>query len=152
VHQVLSEEFLTLLTEEEKRNLGLRATVRKGRKKFYELIGPDGPPLVAVAGLKLNGWRCTSCDHRTWGYWVEGVAINSFVGRSDLPESLRGVFTVGVRPDVQLVATAPRWKELVGRKGTRGFASRLLGVAPDHEVVPRPELPIYEERLRERIG
>jgi hypothetical protein len=77
------------------------------------------------------------------------MAISSFVARSDLPASLAGVFTVGVFPEIELAATASRWKELLGRKGTRGFASQSLGVLPDHEAVRRPDLPTYEELLRE---
>jgi hypothetical protein len=151
-HQIVSEEFLALLTPDEKRHLEFEPTTRKRGRKFFELVGPEGPAHVAVAGMKINGWRCTKCDHRTWGYWVEGMAISSFVARSDLVVPLRGVFTVGTFPEIELVATAPRWKELLGRKGTRGFASAALGVVPDHEVIWRPELPSYEERLGERVG
>lgn len=126
--------------------------IRRGRRQFYELIGPEGPPHIAVAGMKTNGWRCTECDHRAWGYWIDGMAIDSFIARSDLPERVPGVFTVGTFPEIELAVTGSRWKELLGRKGTRGFTSRLLGVVPDHEVVQRPELPTYEERLGERGG
>ena len=61
-----------------------------------------------------------------------------------------GVFTVGTFPEVQLAVTALRWKELLGKRGTRGFASSQLGVVPDYEVVRHPELATYEERLAER--
>jgi len=149
-HQIVSEEFLALLTDAEKRSLGFQPSIRKGRKKFYELVGPEGPAHVAVGGMKISGWRCTQCDHRTWGYWVEGMTINSFVARSDMSPPPIGVFTVGTSPEIQLAVTAPRWKELLGKKGTRGFASRQLGVVPDHEVVRRPELPTAEERRAER--
>jgi hypothetical protein len=143
-HQIVSEEFLALLTPDEKQNLEFQPTIRKGRRKFYELVGPEGPPHVAVAGIKISGWCCKQCDYHTWGYWVDGMAITSFVARSDLPASLAGVFTVGVFPEIELVAPARRWRELLGRKGTRGFTSHLLGVVPDHEVVRRPELPTYK--------
>ena len=148
-HQLVSEEFLALLKPDEKRKLEFQTTVRKGRKKFYELVGPEGPPHVAITGVKVSGWRCTQCDHRTWGYWVEGMAINSFVARSDLPPHLDGVFTVGAFPEIELAVTASRWKEMVGQKGTRGFASRQVGVVPDHEVVRRPELSTAEQQLEE---
>jgi hypothetical protein len=140
--QLLSEEFIGLLSPEERRHLEFRPVKRSARaRKFHELIGPSGPPFVAVADMKVSGWRCPQCDHRTWGYWSEGLSIDSFVARSDLPRSPQGVFTVGVLPEVQLAATAERWHELVGRKGTRGIVSRLLGVVPDREVVRLPELP-----------
>ena len=149
-HQLVTEEFLALLTPDEKHRLEFQPTIRKRGRKFFELIGPEGPPPVAVAGLKIRGWRCTKCDHRTWGSWVEGLAISSFVARSDLSAWSNGVFTIGTFPEIQLAVTAHRWKELLGKKGTRGFASSQLGVVPDHEVVRRPELPTYEEQLAER--
>ena len=151
-HQIVSERFLALLTAGEKRRLEFRQTILKGRRKFYELIGPEGPPLVAVAGMKLSGWRCSECDHRTWGYWIDDMAIHFFVARSDLPVQMAGVFTVGQFPEISLAVTASRWKEMVGQKGTRGFTSRLLGVLADHEVIRCPELPTCEEQLRERHG
>ncbi len=143
-HHIVSEEFLTLLTTEEKCRLEFQPTHRKGRKKFYELVGPEGPPHVAVLGIKISGWHCLTCDHRTWGYWVEGMAINSFVARSDLPVDLSGVFAIGTFPEIELAVTGPRWRELLGQKGTRGFTSRQVGVVRDHEVLREPELPTYE--------
>jgi len=140
-HQIVSEEFLALLTPDEKRGLEFQSTVRKGRRSFYELVGPEGPPPVAVAGMKVNGWRCPLCDHRTWGYWNQELSIHSFIAHSDLAANRRGVFAVGTFPRIELAVTACRWRELLGRKGTRGFASTPLGVAPDHEVVRCPELP-----------
>lgn len=148
-HQLVTEEFLSLLTPDEKRRLEFQPTIRKRGRKFFELIGPEGPAPVAVAGIKISGWRCTMCDHCEWGYWVEGLAISSFVARSDLSARAIGVFTVGTFPEIQLAVTAQRWKELLGKKGTRGFASSQLGVAPDHEVVRRPQLATFEERLAE---
>ena len=149
IRQILSEDFLALLSPEEKRFLELRPVKRKGSgRKFFELLGPAGPPFVAVAGLKISGWHCTQCDHRTWGYWADGLAIQSFIAAPDLQPGLNGIFTVGLLPEVQLAVTAGRWKELVGKRGTRGFVSRLLGVVPQHEVIRIPELPTSEERLR----
>jgi hypothetical protein len=140
-HQLVSEEFMALLTEAEKRHLQFQPVIRKGRRKFFELIGPEGPPHVGVGGMKVGGWHCAECGHRSWGYWIEGMTIHSFVASSDLSPSLSGVFTVGVFPEIELAVTASRWSELLGRKGTRGFTSRPLGVVPDHEVVREPELP-----------
>jgi hypothetical protein len=146
--QVVSEEFLALLSVEERNSLELRPVKRKrSRRKFHELIGPAGPPFVAVKGIEISGWQCTECGHRTWGCWLEGMAIHDFVAATDLPSSLPGVFTVGVPPEVCLAVTGRRWKELVGRKGTRGFVSQLLGVVSPRETVRAPELPTYVERL-----
>jgi hypothetical protein len=113
-HQIVSEEFINLLTADEKRGLEFQPTIRKGRKKFYELVGPEGPAHVAIAGMTVKGWRCTQCDHRHWGYWIEGMAIHSFVALSELSIPLSGVFTVGKFPEIELGVTASRWQESLG--------------------------------------
>ena len=116
--QILSEEFLDIITTDERERLQLQSVTGKGRARtFYELVGPMGPPLVAVAGMKISGWRCTACDHRTWGYWVEGMSINSFVAKADLPSSLYGVFTVGNPPEVQLAVTAHKMERTGWQEG-----------------------------------
>ena len=146
--EVVSEEFLALLSSEERHGLVIRPVARGGKsRKLYELVGPAGPEFVAAAGLPVSGWRCSGCGRLTWGYWVDGLSINSFIAASDLPRPLPGIFTVGRPPEVHLCATGERWRELVGKIGVRGFVSRALGVVSDREVVRRPELPTYEERL-----
>jgi hypothetical protein len=82
-HSVISEEFLELLTTEEKQALEFQPVITRGRRSFYELVGPTGPPFVAVSGLILGGWRCGHCDYRLWGYSIKGMAINSFIAKSD---------------------------------------------------------------------
>jgi hypothetical protein len=143
--QIVAQEFLDLLSPEERGPLELRPVNRKGKGKgrlFFELLGPAGPPFVAVSGLKISGWRCQRCRTGVWGYWVPGMEIHSFVARSDLPGFLPGVFTLGTPPEVCLAATAQRWKQLVGQKGTRGFVSEQIGVAPERDVIRDPELPV----------
>ena len=151
-HQIVSEEFLALLTVAEKRRLEFRPTERKGRRRFFELIGPKGPELVAVAGLKHTGWQCRECGYRIWGYWIDGMAMHSFVAASDLPRVRLGVFTVGSAPNIELAVSATRWREMVGRKGTRGFSSCPLGVVPAREVVQFPTLAGRGRRLTRKGG
>ena len=116
--QILSEQFLDLLTKNERGLLQLQPVAGRGSaRKFYELVGPIGPPLVAVAGMKTSGWRCTACDHRTCGYWIAGMSINSFIARTDFPASPHGVFTVGRSPDVQLAVTSARWERACWQEG-----------------------------------
>ncbi len=146
--EIVSEDFLSLLSPQELKNLSFRPVTRKaGSRKFYELLGPDGPAFVAVAGLKLQGWRCSGCSFGRWGYWTKGFSIHSFVAASDLPKPLPGIFTVGTSQRIHLCATATRWREFVGKKGVRGFASHPLGVVSDRELIRQPELPTKEENL-----
>lgn len=140
---IVSDEFLGLLSEGERVALSFRQVVRKnGRRRFFELLGPSGPPLIGVTKLPVSGWRCAVCNRASWGYWIEGLAISEFVARRDVPDPLPSLFTIGHPPDVQLCVTAARWAELVGRKGTRGMTSRMLGVVDDDEVVRNVELQV----------
>jgi hypothetical protein len=140
--EIVSEEFLALLSSEERHKLETRPVLRTGKKRrFHELLGPAGPDFVAVAGLPTSGWSCSGCGRLTWGYWIDGLSIHSFIASSDLPSPLQGIFTVGRPPEVYLCATGERWRELIGKVGVRGFTSRTLGVVSDREVVRRPELP-----------
>jgi hypothetical protein len=141
-HLIFAEEFLALLTADERSRLQLRRVDRgpRARKVFHELLGPAGPPLVGVAGLPVSGWFCEACGYRIWGYWSRQFPINAFVAQEDLPSPLPTMFTIGTPPELQLCVTAARWRELVGRKGTRGFTSRPLGVVSADRTIREPEL------------
>jgi ribosomal protein L37AE/L43A len=145
MHWVFNEEFLSLLTPQEKECLKFRPVYGRGRRKFHELVGPEGCPFTGVAGLEPGGWKCPQCGTQVWGYWVEGMSINSFLRASDLPDPLPSVFTVGRFPEIELAVTASRWKELVGLKGTRGICTSRLGIVPDHEAII-PDLPVLGTR------
>jgi hypothetical protein len=143
--EILSEEFLDLLTPDERQALVIRRIHRtSGTRGFYELLGPAGPPLVVVAGLKSPGWVCKSCGYRCLIYRIEeDMNIQSFIAKTHLPSPMKGIFTVGIVPEIYLVATEDRWRELVGKRGTRGFVSRMLGVVSEEDVVCEPELCEY---------
>ncbi len=139
--QIVSEDFLALLSEDERERLMFHPVSRKGRgRKFFELVGPVGTPFVGVMNLPVKGWGCSACNRSTWGYWVDGLAIHSFMAASDLPQPLPGIFTVGTATEIHLCATGARWRELVGKKGVRGFVSRPFGVVSDRELVRLPSL------------
>lgn len=144
--QIVSEEFLDLLSLDERQRLVLHPTVNKGRsrRKFYELVGPAGPPFVAAMELPVNGWRCSACNYMTWGYWIDGMSIRSCVADSDLPQPLPSLFTVGTPPEIYLCVTGERWRELLGKKGVRGFVSEALGIVSDQELIRHPDLPSNE--------
>jgi hypothetical protein len=145
---VFSENFLELLTQEELQRIEFRSVRRtkKVRKQYFELIGPSGPPEVAVAGLKFAGWRCQVCGAACFGHESKESFIHDFVARCDLPDPLPEVFTIGVEPNVTLCVTAQRWAKMVGQPGTRGIVSQLIGVVPDEEVVRTPELTTRREQ------
>jgi hypothetical protein len=141
--RIVSAAFVDLLASEERDRLDLRPTERERRgKAYFELAGPAGPAFVAVSGLPVAGWRCDACGYRTFGHYVPEVCYSwSFVAADDLPDPVPPIFVVGIPPEVRQCITADRWRELMGRKGTRGFVSMPLGVAPARETIRRPDLP-----------
>lgn len=147
---VFSENFISLLTDEERRRLVLRpvqllaeAGKQADTRKFYELLGPGGPTAVSGQGLKASGWRCEACGYRTFGHWMDDPRIDGFVAAEDLPAPLPTVFSVGTL-EVRLCTTAARWREMVGRNGTRGLTSCRMGVVPAGEVVRDVVLPTLD--------
>lgn len=147
--EIVSSEFVSLLTPQERDKLSLRAVIRSAKaRKFYEILGPGGPPFVGVTELPVKGWQCSQCQHSQWGYWIDGFAFHDFVASSYLSSDNLGIFTVGSHPNIHLCATGERWRELAGRKGVRGFVSRPLGVVKTHDFVLNPVLPTYEELMR----
>jgi hypothetical protein len=140
---VFSETFFMLLTASERQNVQLRLVERerRARKQFFELLGPSGPPLVAVASRQPSGWHCETCGARYFPYfWSDDASIRCFVARADLPQPVPDVFTIGTQPNVSLCMSAGRWSSLVGKRGTRGLISQLVGVVPDEEVIREPSL------------
>jgi hypothetical protein len=146
--RIFSERFLELLSSVERERLQFRLVDRskRSRKTFFELIGPCGPPLIALAGRPVKGWRCPTCGARVFGYdYSPDVSISSFIAKSDLPAPLPQIFTIGTQPNVELCVTAQRWATMVDQSGTRGFVSGLLGVVPDDEVVRTPDLELRDD-------
>lgn len=146
---IFSEHFLQLLKKDEKQRMKFLPvdSTQKIRKQYFELVGPSGPPKVAVAGLDLGGWVCETCGFKRFGP-AKQVGIGDFVAGSDLPAPLPEVFPVGTEPNVSLCVTAERWARMAGKAGTRGFTSRLLGVVADREVIRDPELKTRREQMR----
>lgn len=145
--EMVSERFLALLTKSERDGLVLLEAQRRSRRgmRLFELVGPPGLPRVAARGVPVSGWRCPACALRfiTRPY-EEGVFITAFVAADDLPRPLPGAFTVGGPDWLHLCITGERWREMVGRPGTRGMVSEPLGVVRGADVVRDPDVPLLQ--------
>jgi hypothetical protein len=138
---IFSDRFLDLLTDDERQRLHFQPVeCLRGRRRFFELVGPQGPPNVAVSGLPQRGWRCQTCSLSRWTYLIDGMYIRTFIAKADLPDSLPSVFTIGTVPDIRLVTSNERWGELSAGNGTRGILSHPLGVVKEDELIRVPEL------------
>lgn len=97
----------------------------------------------------MQGWKCEICGNTVFGYYFdkEGLNLNCFLARDALPNPLPSLFTIGKLPDVELCIVPGRWKELVGKKGTKGIGTSLIGVV-DAEGYVNPDtldLPLRNE-------
>ena len=94
-HQIVSEGFLALLTPDEKHSLKFQPTTRKRGRKFFELVGPEGPPHVAVAGVKINGWRARSAIIARgaigWKGWKSVLSLHDLTCQLPCAAYLRSV-------------------------------------------------------------
>ncbi len=135
-----------LLSGEEHRRLRFQPVERnkRARKRYFELVGPMGPPYVAIRGLDFGGWQCKSCGTRLFSYSSEKASMINFVARADLRDPLPEVFTIGPTQRLELCVTAERWSRMVGKRGTRGMVSMPIGVVPDEQVDREPQLPPRE--------
>jgi len=143
---LFSSRFLELLTNAERKSLYFLPIESSGRlqKRFFELTGPKGPPIVAADGIKATGWKCPECGRSLFSYFSENLSCRSFVARTDLPSPMPEIFTIGPIWDLNLCVTSKRWHKMIGKKGTRGILSTPLGVLPDNLVVRKPDLMVLD--------
>lgn len=148
--RLFSSSFLQLLSDREKRRLEFRPIeqTKKTRKKYYELAGPNGPPTAYVSGINMSGCECETCGNRSFSFYAENSAIFNFIADDDLPDPLPEIFTIGRSPEIQLCMSSARWASIVGKKGTGGFTSTPLGVAPATQNERAPEFETLQERER----
>lgn len=136
-----SAEFLAQLTPAERDRLDVRPIRTRGRRTFFELLGPAQVHTVALSARAPNGWHCSACGTTAFGY-VGELPIHSFVTREELPDPLPTMFVVGDGSSVRLAATAARWDELRDQRHSRGIISQLLGVVAREQTTQ----PIVPER------
>lgn len=143
-YSFFSGEFLDQLSIDERARLQFREIKKRGRRSFWEIIGPRGVPTVAVAGLQPSGWSCSWCGRQTLSYFIPDMPIHSFVSRTTLPAPLPTLFTVTDGRSLQLCVTATRWDELREMRRSRGLISYLLGVVDPAEIIA-PVLPEFRD-------
>jgi hypothetical protein len=135
--RIFSASFRRLLTDEEQGRLKFQTVVLKtpSRQAYYELIGPTGPPRVAIADAKPTGWRCAACGSSCFRYHRPGSRLHQFVSDNDLPQPLSEVFAIGTPGQIELCMLASRWQAMIGKPGARGIVSTPIGVADQCQVV-----------------
>ena len=129
-----SAEFLEQLTGQERASIQFREIQCRGRRQFFELIGPKGIAAVDVPKFQQSGWYCRACGGRTVGYGVNDFLAGGFISRESLPSELPTVFTISNEDSINLAVTGQRWDELRDLRRSRGILSHLVGVAATEEI------------------
>ena len=144
---IVSEEFLRLLTTDERAQFGTRPVKwePRRRKAFFELIPKRFISPVAIKGLEINGHRCEVCGRRTYSH---GKALGwtvEVICRSDLPSPLPPCFFVGDATEMRFYTTRKRLNQLYGRAGARKLHSTPLAVINERSCLRQPWLPTMDE-------
>lgn len=141
-----SEEFLALLTRQERDRFEWRPIVRaqRAKKKFYELVLEPGVPLVGMRGLQYRPlWECDDCGQRASPMYFPGhgqdqalrdAGIAAFVSRAALPDPLPVWLFIGGPIVYDLGVRQERWQELMRKRGARGLVSTPIGVLKPAQV------------------
>ncbi len=144
-----SAEFLDQLTNSERKGLIFRKVQSKGRREFFELIGPARFETVDVPKFQTSGWFCSACGFRVVGYENENFSLRGFIARSSLPRRLPRVFAISVQRDAELVVTAERWERLRDLRHSRGILSYFVGVVGSEEI-GKSRLPEIKQSSHKR--
>lgn len=152
---LLSDAFLSLLTEKERNNLGLQEVVctKKTRRKFKEV---NGKPVFKQVGVKdgnytsLSSWQCESCGYKmfscTHPELPDNYKYSSFCAASDLKSKLDDIFVVEDTMGRKMVCLKLiRWKQLIGKPESKGISADRLYVLPDEQVERNPMVRIEHQ-------
>lgn len=149
---LLSESFLSLLTNNEKISLGLQEVVcsKRLKRKFYEVKGEPALKQVGVKGgsySSLSSWQCESCGFKSFSCThpelPDNYKFTHFCAATDLSEELGDVFVVEDDMGRKMVCLKlSRWKQLNGRPETRGISVDRLFVIPDEQIEREPKVRI----------
>ena len=149
MRHTFSEEFLALLRPAERKRFTWRKIERPGRAKkvYYELLAASVVvPQTGVTGLpQQGGWRCETCGHSVFPQYVGYDWPLYWICATDLPGPLPTCFGVSHENSLALCMTAKRWRDLVGKRGTRGILSHDVGVMPPDRCDRAPKLKSVAE-------
>ncbi len=149
---LLSEEFLSLLTNNEKNNLGLQEVIctKKTRRKFHEVNGKAVLKQVGVKGgnySSLSSWQCETCGYKSFSCTHPELPDNykymDFCADTDLSNALGDIFVIEDNMGRKMVCLKlNRWKQLIDRAESKGILADRLYVLPDEQIEREPTVRI----------
>lgn len=149
---LLSEAFLSLLTDKEKNNLGLQDVIctKKTQRIFKEV---NGKPFLKQVGVKggnyssLSSWQCGTCGYKSFSCThpelPDNYKYSDFCAASDLDSALDDIFVIEDSMGRKMVCLKlSRWKQLNGRPESKGVSANRLYVLPDEQIERDPTVRI----------
>ncbi|MGD0552525.1 MAG: hypothetical protein ABSB25_07715 [Sedimentisphaerales bacterium] len=139
-----SDRFISLLTNEERKRLKFREcqVKRKGKRKYYELVGNSIANNVGVKGFDAGGHECAKCGNR--GFSITELdldfSMQNFICRADLPDPLPSCFAVNIDDVIYLCLARERWDQIRGNKNAKGIISEPIGVVDEELCERHPRL------------
>ncbi|MCG8312463.1 MAG: hypothetical protein MI976_04545 [Pseudomonadales bacterium] len=149
---LLSEGFLSLLSESEKTKLGLQQIIctRNKKRKFYEVKGKPSLKQVGAKGGKyysLSSWECRLCGHKSFSCthpeMPDNYKYTNFISVTDLPEDNSEVFVIEDNIGRKTVCMSiARWRQISEDKYAKGILADRIYVLPEEQVEREPEVKI----------
>lgn len=128
---LVSEEFLSLLTDSERACCEWRRCERerRARRVMYEVLPRVFVRVASPTGFRMSGWCCLQCGFSCAAAMDESSDIHEFAWRTELPEPLPELFGVGsLVAGLKIGGRASRLRELLRHKHSLGMYVSPLGV------------------------
>lgn len=149
---LLSEDFLSLFTDNERDTFGLIEVIspKKRKKRFFEVNGPAVLKQVGVKGGKYNSlasWECPFCGHKSFSCthpdMPDNYKYSDFCCKSDLPSDLNNAFVIEDNIGRKMICMSlKQWKMINNHKNSKGVTADRMYVLPDDQVDRDPSVRI----------
>ncbi len=153
---LLSEEFVSLLSEKEKAQLKLQKVLssKKTNKMFYEVTGQPHLKQIGIKGASYNqlvSWQCQKCKCKSFSCTHPELPNNykytDFCCISDLPANIDEVFVIEDNIGrLMECMSLRRWKQLSkDANKTKGILTDRLFVLPEEQIEREPIVRIEKK-------
>jgi hypothetical protein len=138
---IFSDEFIKSICLDRNKDIRLIPvkTMKKVRKKYFEIVGKPKYKFVGNADMAHTGWTCGACGVSVYGYHLAGLPFYKFI---HLQKSPNGFFICGDKTDVKLCTTRTNWLKTKKTSSSKGLIAEQIGVIRDARRVKNPKLRV----------
>lgn len=151
---LLSERFVSLLSDSEKGKLGLQEVTctKKKNRRYYEVNGLPTLKQVGVKGGKyhsLSSWQCKSCGYKSFSCshpeMPDNYKYSDFCSKSDLPDDIVESFVIEDSIGRKMLCMPlKRWQQLSNHKNAKGVLADRIYVLPEEQIERDPSVRIED--------